>query len=165
VRRAEVSQALVEFAIALPVFVMVVFMTIELGLLFVAYYSETSMARESARWLAVHSKTTTDDDLGVHVQNTMLPGLVGGSPAITTIGTATTDTVATVGSMTVSYTPCLTNNTVCLHSRRVAGQTLSVEMSYNVSNLVFLPTTFHFGSLVTKVPTSLPAYRVYVMVE
>jgi Flp pilus assembly protein TadG len=49
VRHGEKSQALVEFAIALPVFVMVVFMTIELALLFVACYSETSMARESAR--------------------------------------------------------------------------------------------------------------------
>jgi Flp pilus assembly protein TadG len=165
VRRGQTSQALVEFAIVLPVFVVVVFMTIELGLLFVAYYSETSMARESARWLAVHSKTTDDLDLAIHVQDTMLPGLVGGSYSITTAGSAVADTVATVGSMTVSYTPCLTNGTVCLHSQRVAGQTLSVEMSYDVSNLIFLPTTFHFGSLVTKVPTSLPAYRVHVMVE
>jgi Flp pilus assembly protein TadG len=166
VRRGRVKgQALVELAITLPLFVMVVFMTIELALLFVAYYSETSMARESARWLAVHSNTTVDDDLAAHVQLTMLPGLVNSTTHVTTSGTTSVDAVATVGAMTVRYTPCVSNQTVCTHNNRVAGATLYVEMSYDVSNLIFLPTTFRFGSLETNVPTSLPAYRVYVMVE
>lgn len=31
--------------------------------------------------------------------------------------------------------------------------------------LVFLPSQFGFGSLSVRLPTALPAYRVYVMVE
>ena len=40
--------------------------------------------------------------------------------------------------------------------------TLFVEMA---SNLIFLPTNFRLGWLATKLPTTLPPYRVSVMVE
>ena len=39
--RRQPSQALVEFAITMPLFMMFVFVVIELSLIFVAYYSET----------------------------------------------------------------------------------------------------------------------------
>jgi hypothetical protein len=56
--------------------------------------------------------------------------------------------------------PCANSNV-----NRGTSQTLYVQMSYDVSSLLFLPSTFHFGSLTTKVPTNLPPYRVHVMVE
>ena len=188
--RNQSGQALVEFSITLPLFVMFVFVVIELALVFVAYYSETRMARETARYLAVHSRLS-DDALSRpaacwpasatcvpsvldHVQQTMLPGLVGGTISAVTTDATTGDSVATVGNMTVRWTPCSWNGTVCTYagqgtnpagSARSPGSTLHVELQYNVSNLLFLPTTFRMGSLTVAMPTALPPYRVSVMVE
>jgi hypothetical protein len=39
-------------------------------------------------------------------------------------------------------------------------------MTYNASSLIFLPTTFRLGPwLNVAIPTSLPTYDYYVMVE
>jgi hypothetical protein len=42
---------------------------------------------------------------------------------------------------------------------------MHVEMQYDISNLLFLPTNFRFGTLQVKIPTGLPRYRVSLMVE
>ncbi|MBV8716417.1 MAG: pilus assembly protein [Chloroflexi bacterium] len=163
----EGGQALVEFALTLSVFSIFVMLVIQLGLLFVAYYSETRMARETARWLAVNSKTTTDDLVATHMQNTMLPGLAGAAPSNQVTGTTSVDASVDVGSLHAQYTPCVTNGSVCTDSDRAPGATLYVQLQYNVagSHVLFLPTNFRIGSLEVNVPTSLPAYRVYVLVE
>ena len=179
--RRQSGQALVEFALTMPLFMLFVFVTIELALVFVAYYSETRMARESARYLAVHSRLTDDSasrpagcspasppcvpSLLDHLSQTMLPGFVGGTPSAVTTDAATGDSVATVGNLHVQWTPCTWNGTVCTNSARSAGNTLHVELQYDVANLLFLPTQFRFGSLTTTLPTGLPKYRVSVMVE
>jgi Flp pilus assembly protein TadG len=163
-RRRAKGQAIVEFAFTLPLFVVLVMVTFQFGLLFIAYYSETRMARETARWAAVHSKTSDDAALADHVNTTMLPGLVGGTPSVTA-GTSTVDATATVGKMTVRYTPCVSSGGICTGANRVAGATLYVDMSYDVSSVLFLPANWRLGSLVVNIPTALPAYRVYVMVE
>jgi len=161
------GQALVEFALTLSLFSVFVMTVIQLGLLFVAYYSETRMARETARWLAVNSRTTTDDLVAAHVQNTMLPGLANGAPTNQVTGTVSTDASADVGSMHMQYTPCISNGSVCTDGDRAPGATLYVQLQYDVasSHLLFLPSTFRVGSLSVKIPTALPAYRVYVLVE
>jgi Flp pilus assembly protein TadG len=161
-QRQHKGQALVEFALVLPVFVVLVFVTIQLALLFVAYYSETRMARETARWLAIHA-SSADDVVATHVQTTMLPGLITGTP-----GAPLGDNVnakVLVGRMTVTYTACGTSTPPCTESNRAPGATLYVDMSYDISSLLFLPSTWHFGPLTTTIPTALPAYRVHVMVE
>jgi Flp pilus assembly protein TadG len=160
-RRKE-GQALVEFALVLPLFMLFVFVTIQLSLVFVAYYSETRMARETARWLAIH-RSSTDLEVAQHVQSTMLPGLVDGAPG--TSAGDTTNAQYPVGKMTVTYTACGTPTPPCTQVDRTPGATLYVDMSYDVRNLLFLPSTFRFGNLSASLPTSLPAYRVYVMVE
>lgn len=171
------SQSIVEFAITIPVFMLVVFVTIELALVLFSYYSETRMARETGRWLAVHSATTNDQELADHVLQTMLPGLIKAdwrnNAAENTTGTTATASHYRVGNMTVDFTSCMaassggaaSTTAVCDNANRVAGSTLYVQMSYNVSNLLFLPTTFRIGSLQTTLPTSLPPYKVSVMVE
>jgi Flp pilus assembly protein TadG len=162
--RPERGQALVEFALVLPIFTMFVFATIQLALVFVAYYSETRMARETARYLAVNS-SVTDLALAQHVQSTMLPGLVNGSPTLVTAGSTAVDTVYTDGRMTIQFTPCVPSGSTCSHTNRAPGATIYVQMSYDITNLLFLPSTFRMGSLTAKIPTSLPPYRVYVMTE
>jgi Flp pilus assembly protein TadG len=158
------GQALVEFAFAMPMFMLLVFAVIQLSILMVAYYSETRMARETARWLAVNS-SATDDQVAAHVQSTMLPGMVGGT-AGSNAGD-TTNAIYAVGRMTVQFTSCGTNPSAppCTSVNRAPGATLYVQMSYDVANLLFLPADFRFGSLQTRIPTALPPYRVSVMVE
>jgi hypothetical protein len=188
--RRQSSQALVEFALTMPMFVLFIFVVIELSLVFVAYYSETRMARETARYLAVHSRLTDDatsrpaacwpvsgtctPSVLDHISQTMLPGLVGGTISSVTTDLPTGDSVATVGNMSVQWTPCSWNGTVCVYagaganpagSARSAGSTLHVELQYNVANLLFLPTNFQFGALKVTLPTGLPKYRVSIMVE
>ncbi|HEV7666412.1 MAG TPA: TadE/TadG family type IV pilus assembly protein [Chloroflexota bacterium] len=157
------GQALVEFALVLPIFALFVFTVIELGLVFVTYYSETRMARETARWLAIN-RDATDLQVAQHVQNTMLPGLSNGAPG-TASGTST-DVIYPVGArMTVTFTGCGSASAPCSNANRVSGQELYVQMAYDVRDLLFLPTTFRIGSLVTTLPTALPAYKISVMVE
>jgi Flp pilus assembly protein TadG len=171
--RRTTAQALTEFAFVLPLFMMFVFATIQLSLIFVAYYSETRMARETSRWLAVNP-TAVDTQVAQHVSDTMLPGLLKSSsnPPYNMDGTSTTtDAYYHVGNMDVKFTACnptITNPNPappCLNTNRASGQTVYVEMRYNVANLVFLPTTFRFGWLTTTLPTTLPAYRISIMVE
>jgi Flp pilus assembly protein TadG len=181
--RRESGQALTEFAFVLPLFMLFVFSVIQLSLLFVAYYSETRMARETSRWLAVSSRSV-DTDVAQHVSDTMLPGLVKSSASPpygkctasglvigNTTCTAVSDNVNAyyvVGNMTLKFTACNPSATPaapCLNTNRASGQTLYVEMTYNASNLVFLPTNFRLGWLATQLPTTLPPYRISVMVE
>jgi hypothetical protein len=78
-----------------------------------------------------------------------------------------------VGDVLVDFSPCLPyldpsnelGTGVCSNTDRVAGGTLSVVMTYSVLPLLFLPTTFHLGSLVVQLPTGLPSYQVWSMVE
>jgi hypothetical protein len=152
---------------------LLVFATIQLGLIFVAYYSETRMARESSRWLAINS-SALDTQVAQHVSDTMLPGLVKGSgtpPYSMDASSNTTDAYYHVGNMDVKFTACNPQTTSptpappCLNTNRASGRTLYIELTYNVSNLIFLPANFRFGWLSTAIPTQLPPYRISAMVE
>jgi Flp pilus assembly protein TadG len=159
------GQALVEFALVLPMFALFVFVVIQLGIVFLAYYSETRMARETARWLAVNS-SSSDDAVATHVQSTMLPGLANGTIS-SNLGDTTNAKYEVGTKMTVTFTSCGTTPSAppCTNVNRAPGATLYVEMSYDVHNLLFLPSTFRLGNLQVAIPTGLPAYRVHVMVE
>lgn len=159
------GQALVEFALALPLFTLVVLVTIQFSLLFVWYYSETRMARDTARWLAINASTTTDLAFAQEVQRRMLPGLVGGAPQLATSGSSSQDTVYRVGNMLVTFTPCLPSAGRCTHPARAAGRPLSVEMAYDARNIIFLPATFRLGGLAVGIPQTLPPHRVFAMAE
>lgn len=164
------AQSLVEFAFTLPLLVLVIFSVIQISLVFVAYYSETRMARESSRWLAIRSTTTTDDQFAAHVQATMLPGMIGGTPALVPAETDANGTVYTIGRMHLKFTPCMASgsfSSVCTHAKRAPAETLYVEITYDVPLLLVAKTspTLRFGSLAVKLPTTLPPYKVSLMVE
>jgi hypothetical protein len=92
---------------------------------------------------------------------------VGGSapPSAPDPSSTPTDTVYYVGQMKVKFTSCPSVPCAASNPNRNPGQTVYVEMTYNPSNLVFLPTTFRFGWVTVNVPTTLPAYKVSTMVE
>jgi hypothetical protein len=164
-RQRTSAQSLVEFAFALPIVALVIMVTIQLSIIFVAYYSETRMARETARWLAINS-SASDDAVATHVQSTMLPGLANGSPSAN-LGNLTDAQYEIGNKMTVQFTSCGTSPSAppCTNPNRASGSTLYVQMSYDIHTLLFLPTDFHMGALDARIPTALPAYRVHVLVE
>src|SRR3954453_9735738 len=75
-RRQRSGQALVEFALAIPLFLGFVFAIIQIGLVFIAYYSEAEMALRESRWLAINANAT-DSTFSSHVNTDMLPGMMG----------------------------------------------------------------------------------------
>ena len=169
--RAE-GQSIVEFAIALPLLMLVIFSVIQVSLIFVSYYSETVMARENARWLAIRATSTDDAHFAQQVQNTMLPGLLGDTPVRNSTLSNSTGVVYDVGQMQVKFTPCMSDAsptlvTTCSHTDRKPGNTLYVEMSYNVPPLLVakISPMLRIGPLTVKLPTQLPPYKVSVMVE
>jgi hypothetical protein len=114
----------------------------------------------------VHGNSV-DSAVAAQVQANLLPGMIGGSPSLISAGTTTADTQYQVGNMRVWFTPCLPSGTpvVCTHPKRAPGATLRVQGVYDMSNMICLPTNFQFGWMSVTVPTTLPAYFVYVMVE
>lgn len=50
----ERGQSLVEFALLLPVFILIVFLTIQFGIILNAYVSITHLSREGARYAAIN---------------------------------------------------------------------------------------------------------------
>jgi hypothetical protein len=165
-RRRLSGQGLVEFALVLPLFVLFVFTVIQLSLLFVWFYSETIVTRQSARWLAIHGNSL-DASFAAQVQQELLPGMIGGTLLLVSAGSASADAVYRVGRMQVRFTPCLPSGTptVCSHPSRAPGATLQVEMSYDASDIIFLPTNFQVGWASVTIPATLPAYRVNAMAE
>ena len=160
-RKREASgQALVEFALTIPLFLIFVFSIIQIGLVFIAYYSEAEMALRGSRWLAINS-TVTDDAFATHMQSELLPGMVGGTPS--TAAGVSGETVATIGQLTVRFTKCTPNGSNC--DNRPSGSILYVQAEYNMANWIFLPTTYRLGFYTFTIPTSLPPYKVYKLVE
>jgi hypothetical protein len=162
------SQSLVEFALAMPLLFVVVLMTINFSLIFITYYSQTQIAREAARYLAIKSVSLQDAGFATYVQDHMLPGLV--KTPLTGPTTVAGDTVYQVGRMELSFTPCMAASDVyagtCTHINRAPGETLHVQLKYDAPWLFFLSQpNFRLGSLAVHLPTQLPAYKVSVMVE
>jgi hypothetical protein len=94
--------------------------------------------------------------------------MVGGTPSVTQTGTSDiVPAIWQIGQLKAQFTPCVVSATtgLCGDTNRQPGATLYVQLTYDMSNLLFLPTSFRMGSITTSLPTSLPAYTVYVMAE
>jgi hypothetical protein len=134
-----------EFALAWPVFALLALAAIQIGLLCYCYFSQSRMTRETARWLAINATdgvNASDAQVAAHVQANVLPGLVGGPPHLVSAGDGQThEAVYTVGKLTASFTACLPSGSpaVCNALYRQPGHVVSVQLTYDVSDLIFLP--------------------------
>lgn len=137
---------MVEFAMALPVFFMLLFVSLQLALIGVQYYSTIHVARDTTRWAAIHPDTV-DSGIVAHALAIDLPG-VGAS-----------------GISSVTVSPSCTQLVSGHCSNRTPGEPISVTVSPNLSTVLFIPTTFTLGGLQAALPSSLPPYRVAMVVE
>lgn len=145
-RGGQGGQAMVEFALALPFFLFILLAALQLALIVMESYSVRQVTRDTTRWLAIHPDTV-DSDVFAHAQAVTMPGM---------------DSARFV---TVTPTPACAALTAGHCTGRSSGTVVSVQITYDVAHIIFLPTDFGFGTLRFTVPTHLPPYQVSVMVE
>jgi Flp pilus assembly protein TadG len=142
------GQSLVEFALTLPIFLFVLLVGLQFAIIGMTYFSEMRVTRDAARYAAIHPDTT-DANIVAYAQSrplTLIPSRI------------------TTTSMTVEP-PCGTLDGSGKCANRQSAANLSVQLAYNMSNLIFLPTTYGFGSNQITIPIGIPAYKVTVMIE
>jgi TadE-like protein len=139
------GQSLVEFALTFPFFLIVLLVAIQLALIVMQYYSLISVTGETVRWLAVHPDTV-DADVIAHAR---------ASP-MTLDPDRFTSITPSPGCPALAGGRC---------TSRTTGDVLTLEIRYDMGNLLFLPTTFGFGTVTVSIPRSLPSYRVSVLIE
>lgn len=142
---AKRGQNLVEFAITIPVLLVLLLVSVQFALVVMQYYSLMNVTGETTRWLAIRPDTV-DADVGTYARTR---GMTLDPSRYTSITTSPSCPVLT-------GTRCASRN---------AGDIVSVEIRYDVSSLLFLPTTYGFGAMQVSIPRTLPPYRVSVMIE
>lgn len=78
--RGERGQSLVEFAIILPVFLLLLLGTVDLGLGFKTYIALTNAAREGARWISIYPNDQAGARARIAAEVESI-GLSAGSPS------------------------------------------------------------------------------------
>ena len=145
-RRGQEGVALVEFALAAPIFLFVLLAALQLAVIVMQDYSLRQVTRETARWLAIHPDNT-DAAVLAHARAVAMAGMR--SDGFTSV-------IATPACPALSGGRC---------SGRDSGSMVSVEIRYSLTRSLFLPTSFGLGSARVSFPTDLPPQRVSVMVE
>ncbi|MCC7370496.1 MAG: pilus assembly protein [Chloroflexi bacterium] len=144
-RRAQRGQSLVEMAVFLPLIAFFGLACVQFAVVFIAYINVINTTRDAARWIAVHPHV---------IDSTNLATVQGRLPA-----------ALNAAALTMTVSPTCTALTSGKCSGRTGGTQLSVTSSYNIASHMFLPTSFGFGSMVIRMPTSLPNYTIVMQVE
>lgn len=139
------GQAMVEFALTMPIFLLWLFVTIQLSLMAVQSYSVVQVTRESARWLATRPDTT-DTAVRDHIRANAL--------SLDPNRFYTLDPLPACPSLSGGRCP-----------GRSPGSVITLVIHYDARNLIFLPTTYGYSGVSVTLPSDLPPYRVSVMVE
>lgn len=119
------GQATVEFAIIAPVLIMLVFASIQIGLILHDYITIAHLSREGARYAAVHYQS--DSQIVNYIKNNAPPHIKK-------------------DALTIFITPPENS------SERVPGNAINVHITYNISHRFFLPHQFFGISFPTQLP-------------
>jgi Flp pilus assembly protein TadG len=153
--RKRPGQALVEFAIMLPLIVMVTAVAFQFILLFITYMSVLNATRDASRYVAVHPNH--------------LDGTNGATPCVSQPCSTTYENLNAQLPSNLQYTKVtwsISPACTSLPCSRGTGTDLRTTLTYDASSIVFLPTTFGITPwLRVKIPTNLPAYSMTVMVD
>jgi hypothetical protein len=141
----EGGQALVEFALAFPIWCVWLLVSIQMALIAVNYYSLMNVTRDSTRWAAIHPDNRDSDILDYARAHSLIL-----TPSQLTLVGTNPSCGALVGGQCASRAP---------------GGLFTATFSYDMRGLVFLPHDFQMGGLHVTIPTKLPDYSVSVMIE
>jgi len=137
-RRDESGAEITEFAIVLPVFLLVIFASMQIALIGVVRYEVKYLARETARWLAVNPDTVDATTLA-NVKAEVLPGISSAG--------------VTSSSLTVSPA-CSALDSKGHCTSRPSGGEITVSLTYDASADYFLPPSFFGFSMASKTVSS-----------
>jgi len=124
-KKGQKGQALVEFALVLPLLLLLILLAVQFGFILNAYITLTHLSREGARYAAVHPQT---DQAIKDYMETITPSQINTS------------------DLTISVSPAEGD------SQRVAGGSISVTLNYNLQSKIFLPTSFLGFQVPTTLP-------------
>jgi hypothetical protein len=158
IARRERAQGMVEFALALPIFLMIVGVAIQLAFLLTAQMGIIWATTAMARYIATGSPERWQ--LADSCHNTQKNNLIRSFPMLRSANVVTPS-----GWIDPPYTPGSSNCSVVASNipatTRVRGASIKVTMQYDPSNLMFIPTTF-FGIPVMQ---TLPPYTASAVLE
>jgi Flp pilus assembly protein TadG len=172
--RREHAQSMVEFALALPIFVMLLAATVQLSVLLTAQISMMWVTNSMARWIA-SGATPERWYFRDSCHNTYRTQMINSFPLLRSanvIVPASPNYITpanTNGFNSPCYTMPAANPSIppapatqpTQPANRARGSPIRVTLQYNPSNLMFIPTTF-FG---IPVLNTLPAYTATAVME
>lgn len=143
------GQSLVELALVMPMFFGMVVVLFQWGVLFMTYQSLVHATRDVGRWLAVHPDST-DAEIQAYILSHLPANLAPSSIDFTSS----------------PWTPaCAARDAANRCASRVTGAAVRVGLLYDASPHVFLPSGINLPFFRVTVPTTLPRYDYYVMIE
>jgi hypothetical protein len=164
------AQALVELALVMPLLVGLVAVLFQFGILFVSYLSLVHATRDIARFVAVHPDTID----GAPTPPTPPCSAAYTPPSASLWQHICANDVPTVidrnriMDLPIASPACVSADVNGHCTARTTGSAITINMSYDASSTVFLPTNFQLGPwLKFTVPSSLltMTYDYTVMVE
>lgn len=138
---------MVEYSVAGILWLTFLLTGLQYSLFVVQYLSVQHVARDTARWAAIHPDSL-DSTIEAHAEAINLPG------------------AGPVGIASVAVNPSCTAlvDGVCVS--RPSGNPIIVTVTPNAAAVTFLPTSFNLGlGMAITLPTSFPAARAAVNVE
>lgn len=151
------SQALVEFALTLPMLFGVIVALFQLCILFVVYIALLHSTRDVTRWLVVHPDST-DAEVEAYIRANLPSVVAAANLDFSGLSSATSSDRPWDPTC-----PALDGNLRC--SSRISGSKQEVALTYNAAPHIFLPTEWRFGFVTYRIPVGLPRYRYVAMIE
>lgn len=142
------GQALVEAAITTMLSVVTIIVVLQLSLVVAQVMGASHVARQTSRWLAV--RVDTIDSAVVSQANlfaTNLPGVGNG------------------GITSVTVNPACAALTSGKCASRTTGDAVTVTVTANLAQVMFLPTTWGIAPLQFRLPATMPPIAYTVLLE
>jgi len=151
--RSTRGQSVLEMAIFMPLLLIFGLACLQFAVLFMAYINVANVTRDAARWVSVHPN--------------VIDGNTDGSTASSTNKTVKDRLPAglTKSALTMSFSPACTALSSGKCTGRDAGTRIIVSSTYVISQHLFLPSTFGYGSMAITIPSTLPTYTINMQVE
>jgi len=134
-----------EMAVFLPLMLVFGLVCMQFAIIFTAYLNMVNVTRDAARWVAIHPHVI-DSSTVTTVKSRLPAGMTG-------------------ANLTLTFSPTCSALSGGVCTSRTTGSSIAATSSYNISSLLFLPSSFGFGSIVVTIPTTLPTYTITMQVE
>jgi Flp pilus assembly protein TadG len=146
------GQSLVELALVLPVLLFFGLACVQFALIFRTYDDLLQVTRDAGRWVSVHPQVA-DGNTGVSDG--------------TTIGTVRGRLPASIKTsrLQMAIVPACAAPSGGVCAGRTTGATIAVTSTYDFTDVLFLPTTFGWGSWSIRLPSTSLSYTITMQVE